>query len=217
MSNYFTPANQLLGFEKDANGKLVIEQEGAKVVKAIYAMFLNDNSPSKIAVILNSSGATTVQENPWQSTSVLGILRNEKYCGAVVNQKVPSNPCDKVVMPSMRQDEVKHLSGEEMAKLVLALPETTAGRASALILMTGLRSAEIAGLRWGDIDFENAVLQVRRTAHYQKTISNGVASKHQTLVISPAKTRKGFRELALMPQAMPGMGSLDINGVPRYK
>jgi integrase len=114
---------------------------------------------------------------------------------------IAANPCDKIELPSIRKDEVEHLNHDEMQETLDALPNTTYGRACALILLTGLRKAECAGLQWGDVDFDNNVIQVRRTACYGKVVHDGLMSDHQELIIQLAKTKKGFREIPLIPQA----------------
>jgi hypothetical protein len=89
--NYLTPVNSLLGYEKDESKKLTIEPEGAKTVKAIYAMFLFGLTATHIAYTLTASGKRTGKDNHiWSSSSVTNILRNEKYCGDVVAQKTTS-------------------------------------------------------------------------------------------------------------------------------
>jgi len=85
---YNTPVNALLGYTKDENGTLRIEPEGARTVKAIYAMFLNGFPVSRIARVLTASGKITGKNNTvWGASSVMGIIRNERYCGDVVAQK----------------------------------------------------------------------------------------------------------------------------------
>jgi DNA invertase Pin-like site-specific DNA recombinase len=88
--DYFTPTNNLLGYTKE-NGKhkpLAIEAEGAKTVRAIYAMYLYGLNTRHIAYILTVSGRLTAKDNKvWNASSVAGILRNERYCGDVVAQK----------------------------------------------------------------------------------------------------------------------------------
>ena len=93
-NNYPTPTKYLLGYiegEERANGKgkkIVIEPEGAKTVKAIFAMYLYGITASKIAYILTSSGKLTAKKNDvWSSSSVMNILKNEKMCGDAIGQK----------------------------------------------------------------------------------------------------------------------------------
>jgi hypothetical protein len=86
--DYLTPVNNLLGYTKDDDGNMVIEPEGAKTVKAIYAMFLNGMTQAQIAKILTSSGKPTSLDNiVWSGSSVMGILKNERYCGDIEAQK----------------------------------------------------------------------------------------------------------------------------------
>jgi len=57
-------------------------------VKAIYAMFLHGIPVNQIAFILSKSSKKTGKNNTiWSASSVIKILRNEKYCGNVVAQK----------------------------------------------------------------------------------------------------------------------------------
>jgi DNA invertase Pin-like site-specific DNA recombinase len=85
---YLTPTESLLGYKKDENKKLIIEPEGAKTVKAIFAMYLHGLTATRIAFLLTRSGKITGRNrNTWSASSVTGILLNEKYCGDVVAQK----------------------------------------------------------------------------------------------------------------------------------
>ena len=86
--NFLTPVDSLLGYSKDGDNKLVIDPEGAKTVKAIFAMFLYGDTATHIAYVLSSSGKKTGKNKSiWSSGSVTNILRNEKFCGDIVAQK----------------------------------------------------------------------------------------------------------------------------------
>lgn len=82
------PTWSLLGYDVDENGKWVIIEEEAELVRIIYDMYLTGYSSPQIAEILTRSGIpTATNKNTWSSGAVLGILRNEKYCGDVLCQK----------------------------------------------------------------------------------------------------------------------------------
>ncbi len=82
------PTWSLLGYDVDENGKWVIVEEEAELVRIIYDMYLTGYSSPQIAEILTRSGIpTATNKNTWSSGAVLGILRNEKYCGDVLCQK----------------------------------------------------------------------------------------------------------------------------------
>lgn len=80
---------RILGYDKDSNGKYVIVEEEAKVVRMIFTFYLEGYSTTSIAESLTRSGVPTITgQNPiWSPNVVTSILRNEKYCGDVAMQK----------------------------------------------------------------------------------------------------------------------------------
>ena len=65
-----------------------IDEDEADVVRTIYNLYLEGYSSSQIAELLTKSGILTVKgKEVWSCGSVLGILRNEKYCGDALCQK----------------------------------------------------------------------------------------------------------------------------------
>ena len=81
-----TPA--LLGYDKDENGNLVINEEEAKAVKLIFYMYLYGNTCKQIANLLTEYGRKTKKGNTkWNPNSVLQILQNERHCGDVLTRK----------------------------------------------------------------------------------------------------------------------------------
>jgi len=51
----------------------------------------------------------------------------------------------------LEQEEIRFFTLEEQRLFINALPNNTSGRALYFILGTGLRLAELSGLRWSDI------------------------------------------------------------------
>ena len=77
-----------LGYEKGPDGKMQIVEEEAKVVREIYAMFLDGKTPSGIAAALTKrSVPTPAGKATWQASTVKSILSNEKYRGDALLQK----------------------------------------------------------------------------------------------------------------------------------
>ena len=83
------------------------------------------------------------------------------------------------------------MSSEERKKLEQYLLQTglTIDLAILLCLFTGLRVGELCGLQWGDIDFENGTLSVKRTV--QRVYRNGCS---EVLIGSP-KSRTSVRTI----------------------
>lgn len=83
---FLTPP--LLGYDKDENGDLVINEEEAKTVRLIFFSYLYGYSAQKIADALTELERLTKRGNEvWSAGSVLQILTNERYCGDVLARK----------------------------------------------------------------------------------------------------------------------------------
>lgn len=80
-------ANRFLGYIKDEHGNLTISPTEAGIVKRIFAEYLAGNGVFKIAKLLNAEGIPTVTGSIWQESTILDILKNEKYKGDVLLQK----------------------------------------------------------------------------------------------------------------------------------
>ena len=77
-----------LGYEKGPDGEMQIVEDEAKVVREIYAMFLDGKTPSGIAAALTKRGVPTpAGKAKWQASTVKSILSNEKYRGDALLQK----------------------------------------------------------------------------------------------------------------------------------
>ncbi|QUH21509.1 recombinase family protein [Alkaliphilus sp. B6464] len=88
------PTHNLLGFDKNEYGQVVVAEEEAEIIRYIYDSYLDGASPSEIACSLTNARIPTVIGNEiWKSSSILRILRNEKYCGDVLMQKTFTVDC----------------------------------------------------------------------------------------------------------------------------
>lgn len=79
---------RFLGYEKDENGKLVVVESEAIVVKKIFELYLNGWGVRKIKKSLEENGIKTVTgKDVWSTSTIDRILSNEKYVGDVLMQK----------------------------------------------------------------------------------------------------------------------------------
>lgn len=67
---------RFLGYDKDANGNLIINHTEAEILKRIYTEYLADNGAFKIAKLLDIEGIPTVTRSRWNEASILDILKN---------------------------------------------------------------------------------------------------------------------------------------------
>ena len=83
---FMTP--ELLGYDKDEDGQLVINEEEALTVRLIFFMFLYGYTVQQIAETLTQLKRVTKRGNYyWTTSSILGILQNERHCGDVIAHK----------------------------------------------------------------------------------------------------------------------------------
>lgn len=71
-----------MGYDYDVETKsILVNEEGAKVVRYIFERYVEGVGTTVIARELNEKGITTIRGNPWVPSTVMGIINNEKYKG----------------------------------------------------------------------------------------------------------------------------------------
>ena len=69
------------------NGEIIVDPEQAVIVKRIFSELLAGKGTDAIAKGLNEENVPTKKGGRWTSTSIRGILANEKYTGDCIFQK----------------------------------------------------------------------------------------------------------------------------------
>lgn len=95
----------MLGYDvKD--GKMTINEKGAKVVRLIFHKFVDEGKGTHvIARELREEGIEPMRVKEWQNTVILRVIRNEKYCGDLVQKKTYT--------PDFLSHEKKYNRGQE--------------------------------------------------------------------------------------------------------
>ena len=78
---------RFLGYDKEEYGELIINEDEAKIVRRIFKEYLSGKGSFTIAKELNAEGIPTITGAKWHDTTILGILKNEKYKGDALLQK----------------------------------------------------------------------------------------------------------------------------------
>ncbi len=79
---------RFLGYDKDKDGKLIINEEQAEVVRRIYREYLEGGSLGEICGSLMADGILNGAGNrKWIPSTIQKILTNEKYIGDALLQK----------------------------------------------------------------------------------------------------------------------------------
>ena len=74
-----------LGYDYDIVSKSIsINEQGAEVVRYIFDRYVAGAGSTMIARELNEQGNLTIRGNTWTSSSVMGIINNEKYKGDIL-------------------------------------------------------------------------------------------------------------------------------------
>ena len=80
--------SRFLGYDRDENGELIINEAEARIVRRIFNLFLKGLNYREIANILTSERVPTVTgKDVWNPSVIRSILGNEKYAGNCINQK----------------------------------------------------------------------------------------------------------------------------------
>jgi site-specific DNA recombinase len=80
--------DRLLGYDKDENKNLIINEEQAKLVRRIFREYLDGKGYATIAQGIEADGIkTVVGKTKWWDSTIRGILENEKYYGELLLQK----------------------------------------------------------------------------------------------------------------------------------
>lgn len=80
--------NRFLGYTKDEDGKLIIDENEAIIIKRIYREYLEGSSLQDICDSLMADGILTgAGKESWIPSTVHKILTNEKYIGDALLQK----------------------------------------------------------------------------------------------------------------------------------
>lgn len=84
---YMINTARFMGYDKDIYGDLIINQKEAEIVKRIFRRYAEGIGCFQIAKELNEEGLPTITGGKWQESTILGMLRNEKYKGDFHLQK----------------------------------------------------------------------------------------------------------------------------------
>lgn len=116
---------------------------------------------------------------------------------AIVNGILAHNPANRTILPKMEQEEIRFFTLDEQRRFIESLPDNTSGRALYFILGTGMRLAELTGLRWSDIQEDQFSISqtIRRNRNFDEN-----DPRRTCLQTSTPKTKAGRRTIPLTPK-----------------
>lgn len=112
------------------------------------------------------------------------------FSDALKRDYIERNPMEKIVTPKLSKMPVDALSEQEAQRFFTLLKNCPIDLRCMLqlLIMTGIRRGECAGLRWSDIDIDNKMMRVCRNVTYSS--GNGI-------VVGTPKTKNSIRVIPL--------------------
>lgn len=158
----------------------------------IGSMLLSEVKPMHCQHVLN-------QMKDSYKTSTIYQTRIALYCmfaDAVENDVVFRNPVTKAVKYNIGEEPktVRALTVEEQRKFLEVAKDSSNYNQYAFILQTGLRTGEMIGLKWSDIDWERRVMRIQRSMEYRHSVGEWR--------IGEPKSKSGYRDVPLTEEAM---------------
>ena len=112
------------------------------------------------------------------------------------NDVLINNPCKKSVKSDMGKPSEKKeaLTIDVQKKFLEAVVGYSYENQYRFVLQTGLRTGELAGLKWSDIDFKNRTMKIERTMEYRYSVGEWR--------VGPPKSKSGYRTIPLTDEAI---------------
>lgn len=157
----------------------------------IGKMRMCDVKPMHCKIILNRMEVRYAGSTIKQTYIAMGTM----FRAAVMNDIIAKHPMDGVRFskPARAVDDIKYLTVEEQKAFLEAAKRTHNYRQYALLLETGLRTAELIGLTWDAINWKKRTLTVNKSLEYRHGEGYWRAG--------PPKTQKSYRTIPLTDTA----------------
>ena len=123
--------------------------------------------------------------------ALYNMLEFAKEYDVIIN-----NPCKKSVKSDMGKpsDKKEALTIETQKKFLEGATGQSYENQYRFILQTGLRTGELVGLKWEDIDFENKTLTIQRSMEFRYKVGEWR--------VGPPKSKSGYRTIPLTDEAI---------------
>lgn len=131
-------------------------------------MLLKDVKPLHCQNVLNQMADSYTNSVIEHSRLVMWMM----FDSAVENELIAKNPVTRSVKctSGKKSKEMRALTVGEQKLFLETVKGTSSYNQYALILQTGLRTGELVGLKWSDVDFNNKVIHIRRTMEYRYSV-----------------------------------------------
>ncbi len=112
------------------------------------------------------------------------------YRDAIRAKRVAVNPCIDIQLPKRSKQNAKSMTIEQAQAFIEASKRESRGLVYRLMLETGMRTEEVLGLQWRDVDFRTGKLKIERALVFPK-------EKGQSWYFADPKTESSIRSIDL--------------------
>lgn len=123
---------------------------------------------------------------------VYNIL-NAMFKYAMHNRIISFNPCSGVEIPKTKKKDIRVLTVEEQREVMEQAKGRLHSNMIEVALGTGLRSGELRGLTWSDIDFHKREISIDKTLVYIKDME----TKKYVFKFQTPKTKNSIRKIPM--------------------
>lgn len=115
---------------------------------------------------------------------------------AYQSEIIPKNPCNRMVKSDIGKESSKKeaLTIENQKKFCEAIKGTSYEYQYRFALQTGLRTGELVGLKWEDVDFKAKTIKIVRSLEYRHSTGEWREG--------PPKSKSGYRTIPLTDEAV---------------
>ncbi|WP_375179649.1 tyrosine-type recombinase/integrase [Enterococcus rotai] len=174
-STYASYQNKLSHHILPAIGHLPLHRVTKEVLTGLVQEWKEILSPSSIHVVFRL---------------VKSCLKSAKDHGYLY-----TNPAELVSLPKIQPKERPALTRKQQSQLVQVGQHSLTDLPILLALETGMRIGEISALKWSDIDFDQAVIHVKRTQ--QRIVDYTDGEQKTKLIETTPKTQRARRVIPL--------------------
>lgn len=166
------------------------ERYNINIKPIIGSKLMEDVKPMHCQNVLNSmaddyKGSTIEQTR---------ITMCSMFYYAMINGIIAVSPINKMVkLPKPVEKKVHFLTIDEQKQFFDVAEGTAYVDQFRLIAQTGLRTGEMVGLKWEDLDFENRKIHISRTMEFRH-------GYHEFKIGEP-KSKHGYRTIPMTPEA----------------
>lgn len=161
-------------------------------MKKTFMRLIGSKKIEDISQINIQVAANDLMEENYSGRYVRESIGNLRDCleGAVANRIIPTNPCVNIKVNSIPVlKEVRVLDHWEQDLFIAEVKNSYYYEAYMVLLLTGMRIGEFSGLQWDDVDFENKVINIRRT------LSTGYFNGKKVEELLSPKTQRAYRAI----------------------